>query len=387
MRENAVAERIREVLAARQADSQLEDSFFVADLEALKQQVALWNVRLPFVKAHYAVKCNNHPKVVETLLGCGVNFDCASQTEIELVTGLGAQPSQIVYANPIKAPSQLKFASAQGVKHMTFDNHAELHKIKQYAPQSELLLRIKTDDSGAICSLSCKFGAALSQTEGLLRDALSLGLKVVGVAYHVGSGGGIGPEAHAKALHDAKLVFDSAAQLCIDFKVLDIGGGFEPSESSFLPVTEEIERSARKYGFLELQRSGKLEIIGEPGRFMVAPVFTLVANVIGIRRSPSPDEVDMVYLTDGVYGNLNSIIYDHQQPKARLVGDSTAAGTSKASLWGPTCDGLDCIDAQAVFPRQLAIGDWLYFGDTGAYTLVGESTFNGFNTHTQIFVA
>lgn len=378
-----VQKKIEEVLSSRK----LEDSFFIVDLEVLMHQFALWKNQLPFVTIHYAVKCNNHLEVLKQLLRCGANFDCASQNEIELVTGLGALPTQIIYANPIKAPSQLRFAAAKGVRRMTFDNTAELHKIKQCAPDSELLLRIKTDDHGAVCSLSRKFGAALSQSKILLREALDLGLAVVGVAYHVGSGGGTGPEAHAKALQDARFVFDQAQQLGIQFKVLDIGGGFEPSASDFVPVAENIKQSLQKLGFLDLQSAGQLEIVGEPGRYMVAPVFTLVANVIGVRHSSNLNEADMVYITDGVYGNLNSIICDHQHPKALLFGDCTANGAEKASLWGPTCDGLDCIDSDAVFPRRLAIGDWLCFANVGAYTLVGECAFNGFNTNTQSYVA
>ena len=46
------------------------------------------------------------------------------------------------------------------------------------------------------------------------------------------------------------------------------------------------------------------------------------------------------------------------------------------SLWGPTCDGLDKI-CDVVMP-ELAVGDWLYFDDMGAYTVSAFSSFNGF---------
>ena len=39
---------------------------------------------------------------------------------------------------------------------MTFDNADELVKIKRVAPKAELLLRILTDDSKAICQLGKK---------------------------------------------------------------------------------------------------------------------------------------------------------------------------------------------------------------------------------------
>ena len=54
------------------------------------------------------------------------------QTEIETVLSLGVDPSRIVYANPCKQISHIKYAAKQNVSLMTFDNEDELHKIKKY---------------------------------------------------------------------------------------------------------------------------------------------------------------------------------------------------------------------------------------------------------------
>lgn len=47
-----------------------------------------------------------------------------------------------------------------------------------------------------------------------------------------------------------------------------------------------------------------------------------------------------------------------------------------SSLWGPTCDGLDCISEKTELP-ELNVGDWLIFRDMGAYTISAATTFNG----------
>lgn len=49
----------------------------------------------------------------------------------------------------------------------------------------------------------------------------------------------------------------------------------------------------------------------------------------------------------------------------------------QASVWGPTCDGLDQVVDNCLLP-SLDIGDWLIFEDMGAYTLPVASQFNGF---------
>lgn len=71
-----------------------------------------------------------------------------------------------------------------------------------------LVLRIATDDSKAVCRLSVKFGAPLKACRGLLERAKELGLDVIGVSFHVGSGC-TDPETYTQAIADARCVFDT----------------------------------------------------------------------------------------------------------------------------------------------------------------------------------
>jgi diaminopimelate decarboxylase len=48
-----------------------------------------------------------------------------------------------------------------------------------------------------------------------------------------------------------------------------------------------------------------------------------------------------------------------------------------STIFGPTCDALDCISKNVSFP-ELDIGDWVYFTNMGAYTVAAASAFNGF---------
>lgn len=86
-------------------------------------------------------------------------------------------------------------------------------------------MRILTDDSSSLCRLSLKFGASLDCTNDLLQLAKDLGLNVVGVSFHVGSGAS-DPQSFAKAVQDSRHVFDQAAKIGFDLKTLDVGGGF-----------------------------------------------------------------------------------------------------------------------------------------------------------------
>ena len=59
------------------------------------------------------------------------------QNEIKLILGLGVAPEDIVYANPNKQISHLKYAARNGVLMMTFDGEEEALKIKEHSPQAK----------------------------------------------------------------------------------------------------------------------------------------------------------------------------------------------------------------------------------------------------------
>ena len=348
------------------------------------------------------MKCNPDPQVLRLLAALGTGFDCASKAEIEQVLRLGVDPSRIIYAQPCKTKSYIRYAAKEGIRQMTFDNADELYKIKELCPDAELFLRILTDDSASLCRLSLKFGASLDTTGDLLALAKKLDLNVTGVAFHVGSGAS-DPEAFRQAVRDARFVFDQAAALGYELKTLDVGGGFV-GETFDDMATVLSEALAEHF-------PPKIRIIGEPGRFYVSSAFTIACNVIA-RRAVEDKDLEttsyMLYLNDGVYGNFSSIMFDHQHPIPRVLkagrsiyfGSIDHAMPSSAgrrhnansrpieySIWGPTCDGIDCIASSWTINYTLDVGDWLYFEDMGAYTKCSATRFNGFtDNHDTVYI-
>lgn len=313
----------------------------------------------------------------------GNGFDCASKAEIEQVLAMGVDPNRIIYAQPCKTKSYIRYAAQNGVKQMTFDNADELYKIKDFFPGAELYLRILTDDSASLCRLSMKFGASMDNAQPLLALAKELGLKVVGVSFHVGSGAE-DPSAFNKAVKDARTVFDQAEALGFEMKTLDIGGGFgdETFERFAAVVGESIDEYFPPH----------ISVIAEPGRYYVSNAFTLACNVIARRDIVDPvtkEDAYMIYLNDGVYGNFSNIIFDHQHPTAKiLLCASEEEESMDYSIWGPTCDGIDLITERVKLPYVVDIGDWLYFENMGAYTKCSATRFNGFSDkHKVIYIS
>jgi ornithine decarboxylase len=322
----------------------------------------------------------------------GNGFDCASKAEIDLALKTGIDPSRIIYAQPCKTKSYIRYAKQMGVTQMTFDNADELYKIKANFPDAELYLRIMTDDSTSLCRLSMKFGASMDTVRPLLELAHELELKVVGVSFHVGSGAE-DPKAFLKAVQDARLVFDQAAEVGHELHTLDVGGGFcEDTFERFAGILSQA---------LDTYFPPQIRVIAEPGRYYVASAFTLAANVIARRDVRDPlnpaHDAYMLYLNDGVYGNFSNIIFDHQHPIAQILScaanfnspSETSSESSIAySIWGPTCDGIDVITQRIDLPGLVDVGDWLYFENMGAYTRCSATQFNGFtDKHDVIYIS
>ncbi len=277
---------------------------------------------------------------------------------------------------------------------MTFDNSDELYKTKALFPDAELFLRIMTDDSSSLCPLSSKFGASLDRTQSLLMLAKQLGLNVVGVSFHIGSGAS-DPQSFTKAVQDARVVFDEAAEIGFNLRILDVGGGF--SGESFEKMAYVLSNALDDYF------PPHIRIIGEPGRYYVASAFTIACNVIArreVKNAATRSTSYMLYLNDGVYGNFSSIMFDHQHPVPKILKSSggyfgdrhgsqlNSRRTTEYSIWGPTCDGIDRITESSTFPEVLNVGDWLYFEEMGAYTRCSATRFNGFtDNHDVIYVS
>ena len=99
------------------------------------------------------------------------------------------------------------------------------------------------------------------------------------------------------------------------------------------------------------------------------------------------------YINDGVYGSFNCILFDHQvvHPYVLSMGGSfhvpSTVPLSTSSVWGPTCDSIDCVCPTTQLPKDLSVGDWLAFENMGAYTVCAASQFNGFEVSNVIYTS
>ena len=347
---------------------------FVSRVALLKQH-QLWAKALPMVKPFYAVKSNNDPVLLSWIQKTGLKVDCASPGEMKACLKSGFHPSDILYANTMKATVDLKEAMDLGVGITTTDS---VEGVEQMAgSKMSVIVRLAVSDSTSRCPFSIKFGAKPQEWWPIYKAIQQNGLQFGGVSFHVGSGAS-DPE-----------VFKSAIRMCRQFQnqigcelpVVDIGGGFLPSPKPFLAAAKGIVEEIDDW---EYHGTGPKQWIAEPGRFFSSPVQTLMCPIVFKKKSHG---LIRYTLDESLYGQFSSIVYDHAKPAFTVDTGvrKVVPSDGKSLFFGKTCDSLDLLFTQEGGP-EYQVGDLFVFPSMGAYTSASATTFNGFALPKRIYL-
>jgi ornithine decarboxylase len=249
-------------------------------------------------------------------------------------------------------------------------------KIADAAPGSNVYLRLRVSNQGSSFPLTAKFGANAEQAATLMKMANEFGLNTVGLTFHVGS--------QATNLDTWSSAFETAGRVMLELQEegiklesLNIGGGFPVEYTTRVPEMDELAFHIKKSIDAHIPYHVSLRM--EPGRYLVADSSVIVAEVIGREVRGN---VDWIYLDVGTFqGLIESLEMPGWQFPMISSEDVTArqSGMMPYTVTGPTCDAQDTIAHEVLLPRGITLGDRIYIGETGAYTLTyAAASFNGF---------
>ncbi|MDQ1342564.1 MAG: ornithine decarboxylase [Pseudomonadota bacterium] len=339
----------------------------VIDCEAIRRQYRSLSAALPGVGLFYALKPLPNAAVVATLRALGAGFDVATTGEIELIRAQRVAPGRCIHTHPIKRDADIRAALSFGIRTFVADNPDEIRKFERYRGQAELLLRVSFRNPAAVVDLSRKFGCEPGAVPPLLELARKLGVRVIGLSFHVGSQVA-DPGRYVEAIDTCReLMLHSAERGLAPLEVLDIGGGFPiPYGGGGEPIARFCRPIRRELATLPEH----VRVIAEPGRFIAGPAGTCITAVTGRAQREGRW---WYYLDDGLYGSFSGQLYDHALYPIESLGKRGARHPSV--LAGPTCDSIDVIREDLPLP-QLELGDLLVGRMMGAYTSATASDFN-----------
>lgn len=322
----------------------------------------------------YAVKCNPHASVLDSLYHGGVrHFDTASLNEIASVAER-FDDVNCYFNHPVKVRAHIESAcKIYGVNDFVVDHPNELRKVLDIVPADAVIqVRLLVPSEHAIYEFSEKFGANEETAVKLLQAVETSGRKPA-VSFHVGSQC-IDVVSYEKALQLVAKVLSSAD---VTPEYINVGGGFPSYYREDVPPLDTyfstITTTAKSLGL------GGVEFLCEPGRALVADGCGLVVQVQ--HRAD-----DALYINNGVYGCMIECTSRQTVSPARGLGRKRTLSKEMRDfrLFGPTCDPLDQFRYPFKLPADMEEGDWIELGVLGAYSVALDTRFNGFGVDTSV---
>jgi ornithine decarboxylase len=371
-RRSAAAGRAEAHIAAARFDRPT----LVIARDAVRAQYRALAAGLAGADIHYAVKANPAPEILRALLAEGSRFDAASRGEIEACLAAGAAPAAISFGNTIKRAGDIAFAHGLGIGLFAADAAEEIAKIAAHAPGAAVYIRLLVEASGADWPLTRKFGTTPETALALMAQARDLGLRPVGVSFHVGSQTR-DPAMWAGTLDRVAETWRAAAAAGFELSLLNIGGGFPAFYGEAIPDPESY--GAAVMAQIRARFPTGIRLMAEPGRGLVAKAGAIAAEVMLVARKSPEDLHRWVYLDIGKFSGLAETIDEAIRYQIATPHDGGPVGP--CILAGPSCDSADVLyeDRPVALPLALAAGDRVVIRNAGAYTSSYASVgFNGF---------
>lgn len=416
---------------ARKLTQSIGSPLLLGSRNVVQERLKLFQESLKDVRLFYAVKSNDDSTVLELVAKLGGGFDIASIAEWDKAHSAiqdicseqraffdtNTRP-QIIHSHPCKSESDLQQTYAAGCRNYVVDCVDEIDKLAQWAPDSQVLLRIAAPDQHSQVPMANRFGVDPRNCLSIFEHALKKGVSICGIAFHVGSQS-YDVQQFQEALGLATIAWSSLSEKYPGrLRVLNIGGGIPIAYANSPSIDLDgylwkLNRMLVDTKIILRRSSPAMEVWAEPGRAIAGEAVSLLTTIIG--KQERNDQV--VYtIDDGVYGSFSGRYFDcetfevwgnarssgqTQWIKGTRQSNSIHLGSSSPNrttnemdpfhgcrmtmIAGPSCDGGDVVARHVLLP-EMNRGDLLLFKQMGAYCNVTATSFNGIPAAKKIWL-
>jgi diaminopimelate decarboxylase len=329
----------------------------------------------------YAVKANSSLGILSVLVGLGAGADIVSAGELFRWQKAGGDPKKVVFSGVGKTEDEMKAALAAGIGTFNVESAEEMGVLARVARSmnatANIALRVNPDvDAETHPYISTglkqnKFGVAMGEARHLLKKAAALeGLRVTGVAFHIGS-----------QLTKTSPFSDAIARLVelvqqlrsdgVKLDHVDIGGGLgiDYGKGDGVPPTPAEYGEAVRKALAPVVALG-VEVHTEPGRVIVGQAGALVTSVVFRKRN----EAKHFTIVDAAMNDLmRPALYGSFHPMKAVVQRERPSVTT--DVVGPICETTDFFARDRDLP-ELMPGELLWIGAAGAYSMAMSSNYN-----------
>ncbi|WP_336082798.1 ornithine decarboxylase [Nocardia sp. SSK8] len=324
-------------------------------------------------RVQFAVKARPEPRLLAALVRRGASLDVASTAEIRLALQAGCPPERLSHSNIVRDEAEIAAAAELGVRLFTADSAAEITRLDRAAPGVSVLLRLACAPGGAQLPMSSRFGCGADEAVALADLAETVGLRVAGLTWQVGSQQTDPARWRSAIAHAARVWMILRAKGFRGLRILNVGGGMPASYRLPVPSIRECATVIRA-AIGEHFGTEDLDVVVEPGRSLVAEAGITVTRVKAVLDR---GERAHLVLDAGIWNaGLTECLVSGLEFPVHTLDHPAGAPTRPVVLCGPSCDPLDELRAENPYhlPVALAPGDRLLIGSTGAYCATMATT-------------
>lgn len=331
----------------------------------------------------YSVKANSALAILKLLDNNGAGFDIVSGGELERVLRVNKQAAQrVVFSGVGKTAPEIDLALQSGILIFNVESAGEMELLAERSgklrKRARVALRVNPDvfaETHPYISTGLrehKFGIDIRQARAVYKTAAKHKfLDPCGVSVHIGSQIRSTDPFGAAAERVGQLVRDLRAD-GLPISSVDVGGGLGVeyhSNHAFNPE-EKVQQYAAAL-LKTLRPIEGLQLLFEPGRFIVAQAGALVTRVLYVKKNGEKTFV----VTDAAMNDLirPALYQAHHDivPVVRRKG----ARKKTVDVVGPVCETGDFFARDRELP-ELKPGDLVAILDAGAYGLSLSSNYN-----------
>jgi diaminopimelate decarboxylase len=342
------------------------------------------------VRIHYAMKANSNLAVLRVVRECGAGVDVVSSGELHRARLAGFAGGDIVFAGVGKTRADLDYAMDVGVHCVNVESEEELELLSSVAEARGAVAPVSLRINPGVVNVTAghvyiatgeagtKFGISLNRgIAAAIRAAALPGIELVGLDMHIGSQIA-DVEAFADAQRRLRGLLDAIrAEGITTVRTVDVGGGFPIAYHDDEPVAD-------LPGFARVLRDtfgdADVELIVEPGRFLVAEAGVLLTEVLYRKDSGSKH---FMIVDAGMNDLLRPSHYEAHHGIEPVL--PTHAPSHVVDVVGPVCETGDFLALDRAMP-DVPSGTLLAVLHAGAYGYVMSSNYNSRPNPAEVLV-
>ena len=338
--------------------------------------------KIKSLKICYAAKALSNISILSFIRSLGAGLDTVSIQEVKLGVEAGFHPDSIIYTPNGVSLDEIEEVSSMGVR-INIDNLSLLEQFGTKHPNKPVCIRINPhimaggNSKISVGHIDSKFGISVHQIPHILRIVKNTQMKINGIHMHTGS-----DILDIDVFLNASEILFETAKNFKNLEFIDFGSGFKVPyfdgdvetniEELGLKLTQKFKSFSREYG-------REIELVFEPGKFLVSQAGYFIAKVNVIKQTTS---TVFAQLDTGFNHLLRPMLYGSHH---EIENISNPNGKKRFySVVGYICETDTFGNNRKI--SEISEGDYLLFKNCGAYCYNMSSNYNSRYRPAEVFL-